>query len=63
MVHLSKFAADGLELSLYFWIGDPENGQNNVHSDVNLALLRRLNLLGVEIPFPQRVLHGAALAP
>jgi small-conductance mechanosensitive channel len=63
MVHLSKFAADGLELSLYFWIGDPENGQNNVHSDVNLALLRRLNQLGVEIPFPQRVLHGAALAP
>ncbi len=63
MVHLSKFATDGLELSLYFWIGDPENGQNNVHSDVNLALLRRLNQLGVEIPFPQRVLHGAALAP
>ena len=53
------FAADGLELTLDFWIGDPENGQGNVRTDVNLALLRCLNELGVEIPFPQRVLRHA----
>ncbi len=56
-VRLTNFAADGLELTVFFWIGDPENGQANVRSDVNLAILRTLNRLGVEIPFPQRVLH------
>jgi small-conductance mechanosensitive channel len=56
-VRLTSFAADGLELTLFFWIGDPQNGQANVRSDVNLAILRTLNRLGVEIPFPQRVLH------
>jgi small-conductance mechanosensitive channel len=57
-VQLSAFAADGLELTLNFWIADPENGQGNVRSAVNLAVLERLNSLGIEIPFPQRVLHG-----
>jgi len=54
---LAGFGADGLNLSVGFWIGDPENGQGNVRSDVNLALLRSLNAQGVSIPFPQRVLH------
>ncbi len=59
-VLLNNFAADGLELSINFWINDPHNGQGGVRSEVNLALLRCLNRLGVEIPFPQRVLHQAA---
>jgi small-conductance mechanosensitive channel len=58
-VQLAGFGADGLDLSVGFWIGDPENGQGNVQSDVNLALLRTLDALGVSIPFPQRVLHRA----
>jgi small-conductance mechanosensitive channel len=58
-VRLTAFAADGLELSIFFWIGDPENGTANVRSDVNLALLRTLAAEGVEIPYPQRVIrHG-----
>lgn len=56
-VQLAAFGADGLELSLLFWIGDPENGQGNVRSDVNLAVLRCLDRLGIEIPYPQRVVH------
>jgi small-conductance mechanosensitive channel len=56
-VQLSAFAADGLELTLNFWIADPENGQGNVRSAVNLALLARLDELGVQIPFPQRVVR------
>jgi small-conductance mechanosensitive channel len=59
-VNLSAFAADGLELTFGFWIGDPENGQVNVRTDVNLAILAALNERGVEIPFPQRVVHAAA---
>jgi small-conductance mechanosensitive channel len=56
-VQLSNFAADGLELTIVFWIGDPENGHGNVRSEVNLAVLRCLEAQGVEIPFPQRVVH------
>jgi small-conductance mechanosensitive channel len=58
-VLLSSFAADGLELTLNFWCADPENGQGNVRSAVNLVILRTLTELGVEIPFPQRVLRRA----
>jgi len=56
-VQLSNFAADGLELTITFWIIDPENGQGGVRSEVNLAIWRLLNRLGVEIPFPQRVVQ------
>jgi small-conductance mechanosensitive channel len=57
-VQLKAFAADGLELNIVFWIGDSENGTGNVRSEVNLAILRTLNQQGVEIPFPQRVVHA-----
>ncbi len=60
VVLLSSFAANGLELTVAFWINDPANGQGSVRSDVNLSLLNTLNGLGVEIPFPQRVLRRAA---
>jgi small-conductance mechanosensitive channel len=62
-VRLSAFAADGLELTVAFWIADPEHGIANVRSEVNLALLRRLEALGVEIPFPQRVVHHRGMPP
>ncbi len=51
---LSSFAPDGLELTIAFWIADPHNGQGNVRSMVNLAVLRTLDEAGVQIPFPQR---------
>jgi small-conductance mechanosensitive channel len=57
LVLLSAFAADGLELTVNFWIADPQNGQLNARSGVNLALLRALQQAGVHIPYPQRVLH------
>jgi small-conductance mechanosensitive channel len=63
VVFLQAFAADGLELFVAFWIADPENGQGNVRSDVNLAILRTLADAGVEIPYPQRVLHSIAKEP
>ena len=57
-VQLAGFGADGLDLALVYWVADLENGQGNVRSDVNLAVLAALTAAGVEIPFPQRVLHG-----
>jgi small-conductance mechanosensitive channel len=56
-VQLSSFAADGLELTIPFWIADPENGQGNVRSEVNFAILRTLGARGIEIPYPQRVVR------
>jgi small-conductance mechanosensitive channel len=62
-VQLAGFGADGLELLLNFWIGDPENGQGNVRSAVNLDVLRALNSAGIKIPYPQRVLHQVTPPP
>jgi small-conductance mechanosensitive channel len=56
-VQLTTFAADGMDLSLLFWIRDPENGQGNVKSEVNLAVLAVLNERGIEIPYPHRVVQ------
>lgn len=54
---LATFGADGMDLSVLFWIADPENGQGNVRSEVNLVVLDLLNREKVEIPFPQRVMY------
>jgi small-conductance mechanosensitive channel len=62
-VFLTAFAADGLELTVNFWIGDPENGQVNVRGAVNLALLRALQEAGVQIPYPQREVRMLGNAP
>ncbi|MEO8123312.1 MAG: mechanosensitive ion channel domain-containing protein [Burkholderiales bacterium] len=58
-VLLNGFGADGLDLMIHYWIGDPHNGQGSVRSAVNLAVLAALDAAGVEIPFPQRVLRQA----
>ena len=62
-VFLEQFAADGINLTLNFWVNDPENGQGNVRSEVNLAVLDLLNAEGIEIPFPQRVMHERVVVP
>lgn len=61
-VGLFAFADNGIELRLVFWINDPTNGMGNVRSDVNRAVLRAFTAWGVEIPFPQRVVHQRAAA-
>lgn len=59
---LARLGADGLEFSLLFWISDPANGQLNVRSDINLRILKGLRQAGIEIPYPQRVVHLKAVA-
>ena len=54
---LTDFAPDGLELTLGYWIADPENGINNARSDINLAIWRAFQAHGIKVPFPQRVVH------
>ncbi|MGL6205054.1 MAG: mechanosensitive ion channel protein, partial [Giesbergeria sp.] len=62
-VALSAFGADGLEFTVGYWIADPHNGQLGLRSDVNLAILRALRTHGIEIPYPQRVLHVTQIPP
>ncbi len=63
VVFFVNFAADGLEFSLNFWIADPENGQLNVRSAINIAILKGLREAGIDIPSPQRVVRFASLPP
>lgn len=56
-VLLSNFGADGLEFTVGYWIEDPENGQGNLRSDINKAVLAALRANNIEIPYPQRVVH------
>ena len=58
--YLANFGPDGLEFTLSVWIKDPENGQLSLRSEINLAILRGLREAGIEIPYPQRVVHMAS---
>lgn len=53
-VSLSAFGADGLEFTVGYWMADPENGQLNLRSQVNVAIYKTLRLHGIRIPPPQR---------
>jgi small-conductance mechanosensitive channel len=54
---LSQFGADGLEFTVSYWIGDPENGQLALRSTINMLILASLREHKIEIPYPQRVMH------
>ncbi|MFZ2295546.1 MAG: mechanosensitive ion channel domain-containing protein [Polaromonas sp.] len=56
-VNMTNFGADGLEFTLNYWMADPENGQQNLRSDINLAILKSLREHNIDIPYPQRVIH------
>ncbi|HTY98960.1 MAG TPA: mechanosensitive ion channel protein MscS, partial [Rhodocyclaceae bacterium] len=48
------FADSGINLELGFWITDPQEGQQQLRSDINLHIWRELQAAGIDIPFPQR---------
>ena len=56
-VNLTNLGADGLEFTVNFWVIDPENGQQNIRSLVNMAILKSLREHGIQIPYPQRMVH------
>ncbi|MDP1644171.1 MAG: mechanosensitive ion channel [Thiobacillus sp.] len=61
-VFLKEFADNGILLELSVWIRDLKEGQNNLRSEINWAIWRRFKAAGIEIPFPQRVVHLATPA-
>ena len=58
--HLLEFGDSSVNFTLRFWIRDPEGGVTNVKGQVLLELWDALEENGIEIPYPQRVLHMAA---
>jgi small-conductance mechanosensitive channel len=52
-----EFGESALKLQLRFWIGDAQNGVQNVKSDVLLQIWDRFKEHGVRVPYPQRDLH------
>jgi small-conductance mechanosensitive channel len=54
VARLMGFADHGMDLELRFWITDPQEGVNNVRSDVNRAIWRLFREHGITIPVAQR---------
>ena len=51
---LMHFSDSGIELELRFWISDPQDGVNNVRSEVNRAIWRLFKEHNITIPVAQR---------
>ena len=51
---LKEFADSGINLELFVWIDDPENGKGNLRSELNLEIWKAFQANRIEIPFPQR---------
>lgn len=62
VVRLSGFGESGIDLRLIVWIDDPEEGEISLVSDVNWAAWDAFQREGIEIPYPQRVVHMVANA-
>jgi small-conductance mechanosensitive channel len=58
---LMNFSDNGIDLELRFWIADPQEGVNNVRSDVNRAIWRLFKEGGITIPVSQHDLRMVSL--
>jgi small-conductance mechanosensitive channel len=49
-----RFAENGIDLELGFWVADPEGGLGELRSALYQTILRAFKQHGIRIPFPQR---------
>jgi small-conductance mechanosensitive channel len=61
-VRLIAFGENSFEFEIRIWIDDPEEGLDNVRSDILKRVWRLFKDNGVEVPFPQRVVYLAEKA-
>ena len=54
---LMGFGDNSVNFQLRLWIRDPENGISNIKSQILLGVWERFQQHGIDLPFPQRVLH------
>jgi small-conductance mechanosensitive channel len=58
---LIGYGDSSIDLQLRVWINDPKNGIIGVKSDVLLAIGKKFQEHGIDIPFPQRVLYHKSI--
>ncbi|WP_043650009.1 mechanosensitive ion channel family protein [Chitinilyticum litopenaei] len=51
---VAAFADSGINLTLGFFLKDPENGQLALKHDLNMAIWKAFSEHGIEIPYPRR---------
>ena len=54
---VTGFGDSAIDLQLRIWIRDPQNGITNIKSAVYIKIWELFKQEGIEIPYPQRVLH------
>ena len=54
---LRGFGDSGVDFAVEFWVNGLDDGKNKFTSDVNFLIWNALKDNGIEIPFPQRVVH------
>jgi small-conductance mechanosensitive channel len=60
-VTLTNFGADGLEFGAHYWVDEQQAGLLTLKSEINIQILQLLQAKGIEIPYPQRVVHTRIL--
>jgi small-conductance mechanosensitive channel len=60
---LMHFSDSGIELELRFWISDPQEGVNNVRSEVNRTIWALFKENHITIPVAQREIYVRNLPP
>jgi len=60
-VTLTNFGADGLEFGAHYWVDEQQAGLLTLKSEINIRILQLLQVKGIEIPYPQRVVHTRSL--
>jgi small-conductance mechanosensitive channel len=58
-----QFGDHGIELELRFWISDPQEGVNNVRSEVNRTIWALFKQNNIIIPVAQREVHLHHVTP
>jgi potassium-dependent mechanosensitive channel len=62
LVYFIGFGDSALNFELHFWVMQENNGLQ-ITSEVALAAMEMFDEAGIEIPFPQRVLHLRSIDP
>jgi small-conductance mechanosensitive channel len=60
---VTGFGADGVDLEVSLWVGDPEKGGGTIQSDVAQQVLERFRAAGIAIPSPQREVRVVHVNP
>jgi small-conductance mechanosensitive channel len=54
MAVVVRFAENGIDLELGFWINDPETGHGNLRSAINRGIWKAFGSNDIQIPYPRR---------